>query len=145
MDNRFRNQSIGRGLGDLPGRLANERGEVGAIDPYGLPPPASLVIPAQGQAVQQTDPTLQSSWASIQFVVDTVPIKIQDALARKFFLIQNRSGVATLAIGFGFQPTLDNGLILPPGVGYEPFRYPVNDIWVVADMAGASGILIYGT
>jgi hypothetical protein len=135
------------GLADLPGALSTERGESDQPAPFGQPPNASLYAPPSpgAAAVQRLDPTLQSNWAAITFVAGLVPIRIQDFLARKFFLIQNKSGIGTIFVGFGYQPTVDNGLVLDPGVGYEPFRYPVNDIWVAASVAGTKGVLIYGT
>ena len=86
----------------------------------------------------------QSSWQFITFIAGPVPIKIQDFLYRKFLLIQNKSGAGTIFIGFGYQPTAGNGLVLPAGVAYEPYSYPTNEIWVASNGPAVEGLMIYG-
>lgn len=135
-------------LGDLPPQFNNQpqTGEIPAA--IGAPPPGGTtgynpVTPDGGGQIMVGDN--QSSWGSVTFVVGTEPIKIQDQLLRKFLTLQNKSGTGTIFVGFGWVPNTENGLELPPGVGYEPFRYPINDIWVVGSEADIHGVLIFGT
>jgi hypothetical protein len=112
--------------------------------PVGRPPTGNTSAPTQVPGESRILGDNQSSWQFITFTAGTTPIKIQDDTYRKFFLIQNKSAVGTLYVGFGYQPNAGNGLVLPAGVGYEPFAYPINEIWVAASVAGVSGLLIYG-
>jgi hypothetical protein len=132
------------GLGELPSTPLNENGALAVSPPIGRPPTGNLSAPTQvpGQARMLGDN--QSSWQFITFTVGTTPIKLQDFTYRKFFLIQNKSGIGTLYVGFGWQPNAGNGLVLPGGIGYEPFAYPVNEIWVVSDGPTVDGLMIYG-
>lgn len=134
------------GMGELPETALSERGELGVSPPYGLPPRADMYVPAiEGGKPQPVDSDYQSNWQSIPFIVGTDVIKLQDFLLRKFMVIQNIDAVGTLYFGFGWTPTPDNALALPPGSGYEPFRYPTNEIFVVASVAGTKGLFIYGS
>lgn len=132
------------GLGELPSTPLNENGALSVRPPIGVPPTGGMSAPTQvpGQARVLGDN--QSTWQYITFNVDAAPIKIQDLTYRKFFLIQNKSGAGTLYVGFGWQPTLGNGLVLPAGVGYEPFTYPINEIWVASDGPTVSGLMLFG-
>jgi hypothetical protein len=122
-------------LGDLPRELAAERNEHEPLPPMGLPPMGGVSMPTNFD---------QSSWGYITFVADVEPKKIQDFTLRKFFLIQNKALVGTMYVGIGWTPTLANGLLLLPQTGYEPFRYPTNEIYVSASQDGVQGLLIYG-
>jgi hypothetical protein len=135
------------GLGDLQPSALAERGENGINPPLGYAPPANVGIPTQpgGAPSNQTLPFDQSNWQSIPFIVGTSVILLQPNLARKFLLLQNLSGTGSLFFGFGWTPSATNSLALPVGFGYEPFRYPTNEIYVVSDMGGTAGIIIYGS
>ncbi len=135
-----------RGLGELPETALQERGELGVSPPFGLPPQASEGIPTiPGQAPSASSGENQSNWQSIPFNVGTEVIVLQSFLIRKFLLIQNIDPAGTLYFGFGWVPSENNALVLPPGTGYEPYRYPTNEIYVVSSVAGTLGFLIYGT
>lgn len=108
-----------------------------------LPPLAGRKAPVRPGVMRELTDN-QSSWAAISFQATTTPQKIQDFQYRKFFLLQNRSGVGTIYFGIGYVPTAENGLVLPAGVSYEPYTYPVNEIWVMSDGPTVSGLLIYG-
>ena len=71
-------------------------------------------------------------------------IRLQGQILRKFLVFQNLDAAGTLYIGFGWQPTAANSLTLGPGVGYEPFSYPVNEIYVLGSLAAVTGLLIFG-
>ena len=134
------------GLGDLPETALRERGEYRALPPVGLPPPGSDFIPSNpGSTAQAILNDRQSNWQSIPFSVGTDVIKLQDFLLRKFLVLQNLSATGTIFVGFGWTPTAANALTLAPGVGYEPFSYPTNEIYVVASLAATAGLLIYGS
>jgi hypothetical protein len=140
--NRARILNQGR-LGDLPRELAAERNESDPLPPMGLPPMGG----SQGRTGSgQSLPTVfdQSSWGYLTFIADIEPKKIQDFTLRKFFLIQNKALVGSMFVGVGYIPTADNGLLLLPQTGYEPFRYPTNEIYVSASQDGVLGLLIYG-
>lgn len=131
------------GLGELPSTALSEGGALAVRPPIGMVPIGNQSAPAgPGQMRQLGDN--QSSWQFVTFEVGASPIKIQDFTYRKFFLIQNKSGVGTLFVGFGYTPNAGNGLVLPAGVGYEPFNYPVNEIYVASDGPVVSGLMIYG-
>lgn len=131
-------------LGELPSTPLNENGALAVNAPLGRPPTGNQSAPTgvPGQARILGDN--QSSWQNVTFNAGIAPIKIQDLTYRKFFLIQNKSAVGTLYVGFGYQPNAGNALVLPAGVGYEPFTYPINEIWVSASVAGVAGLLIFG-
>lgn len=135
---------VRRGLGELPTTALSEGGALSVRPPIGVPPTGNTSAPTQipGQARILGDN--QSSWQYITFNVGTAPIKIQDLTYRKFFLIQNKSALGTLYVGFGWQPTDGNGLVLPAGVGYEPFTYPINEIWVASSGPTISGLMLFG-
>lgn len=147
MHGRFFNVPVRRGLGELPETALQERGELGISPPFGLPPQANDTIPSgPGEAPGAVIGENQSNWQSIPFSCGLEPIRLQEFLLRKFLLIQNIDPVGTLYFGFGWIPSVNNALILPPGTGYEPYRYPTNEIFVVSSVVGPTlGFLIYGT
>lgn len=132
------------GLGELPTTPLNENGALAVRPPFGRVPTGNQTAPTQvpGQARVLGDN--QSSWQYITFTVDSSPIKLQDFTYRKFFLIQNKAAAGTLFVGFGYVPNEGNGLVLPAGIGYEPFTYPINEIYVASDGPTVSGLMIYG-
>ncbi len=132
-----------RGLGELPDTALAEGGTLALRPPIGRPPVGNQSAPQQSGGMRLLGDN-QSSWQFVTFSVDATPIKIQDFTYRKFFLIQNKSGAGTLFVGFGYAPNQGNGLVLPAGVGYEPFNYPINEIWVASDGPVVSGLMIYG-
>jgi hypothetical protein len=115
----------------------------GTLPPFGMPPPGGSVAP-DAQGILQPTQANQSNWQTIVFMAGLSVVKVQDFTYRKFFLIQNKSAVGTMYVGFGYEPNAGNGLELSPGVGYEPFNYPINDIWVLGTVANMQGFLIYG-
>lgn len=127
------------GLGNLPDFSGN-----GPNPPIGIPPAAQFAPAMTGQSSAALSDK-QSYWQSLPFIVGTTPIMIQAFLLRKFLLLQNKDGANTIYVGFGWKPDSGNGMILGPGVGYEPYAYPVNEIWVVASGANTAGLLITGT
>lgn len=135
-------------LGELPESALQERGELGIRAPYGVPPAGGQYAPASVPGDAPVNVALsdrQSNWQSIVFVVGLSPIKIQDFTYRKFFMIQNKSAAGSMYVGFGYEPTPENGIILPAGVAFEPYSYPTNDVWVSGTSAGMLGVLFYGT
>lgn len=136
-------------LGDLPPEHAGLRNERDIRQAINIPPPGNAagynpITPDGGGQMMVGEN--QSSWGSISFTVsDVEAIKIQDFLLRKFMLIQNNSAMGTLFVGFGWIPTANNSMVLEPGTGFEPYRYPINDIWVLASAPNTDGILIFGT
>lgn len=133
-------------LGELQADQAAERGEFGVRPSFGLPPAGNVQAPAAGtQGMNIAVSNDQSSWAPVQFTVGTTAVRVQEALFRKFLLLMNKDGAETLYFGFGWVPTVTNGLPLTAGQGFEPFRYPINEIWVLASAANVTGLIIYGT
>ena len=137
-------QARRNGLGDLPETALMERGEYGVQPPYGQPPQGGSFTPSGdgGQAVLAQN---QSNWQSIPFIVGLSVIRLQGQLARKFLLFQSLDAAGTIYVGFGWQPSPSNSLTLGPGVGYEPFSYPTNEIYVLGSLAAVTGLLIYGS
>ena len=131
------------GLGDLPETALIERGEYGAQPPYGTPPQGGVGTP-DANGLQAILAQNQSNWQSIPFVAGTSVIRLQGQILRKFLVFQNLDAAGTLYIGFGWHPTAANSLTLGPGVGYEPFSYPVNEIYVLGSLAAVTGLLIFG-
>lgn len=132
-------------MGDLPEQLAQERNDGNLPPPpLGLPPNggAQGVTQQRGNAPVSFD---QSQWGFVTFRVGTEPLKIQDYMLRKFLLIQNKSLTGTIYVGFGYIPTALNALELLPQIGYEPFRYPTNEIYVVGTEPDIEGLLLFGT
>lgn len=132
------------GMGELPSTPLNENGALSVNAPIGRPPSGNLSAPTQIPGQSRILGDNQSSWQFVTFSVGATPIKIQDFTYRKFFLIQHKSAAGTLFVGFGYQPNASNGLVLLPGEGYEPFAYPVNEIWVASDGPTIQGLMIYG-
>lgn len=132
------------GMGELPSTPLNENGALAVNPPFGRPPVGGQSAPTQQPGEMRVLGDNQSSWQFITFSVGPTPIKIQDWTYRKFFLIQNKSAAGTLFVGFGYEPNSGNGLVLPAGVGYEPFAYPVNEIYIASDGPVVSGLMIYG-
>lgn len=129
----FHGRYFGGRVGELP-----DYGDI-PPDPVGIPPPGEY----QGTSVSGLSDR-QSQWNYIIFTVGLTAIKVQDYLLRKFFLIQNKSGANSILVGFGYIPDANTGLLLGAGVGFEPYSYPVNEIYVVATGAGTQGLIIYG-
>jgi hypothetical protein len=144
MQGRFFKVNRNGGMGELPSTPLNENGALLVQPPFGRPPTGNQSAPTQQPGEMKYLGDNQSSWQAIQFTANTEPVKIQDYTYRKFFLIQNKSAAGTLYVGFGYSPNAGNGLVLPAGVGYEPFAYPINEIWVAASIAGVNGLLIFG-
>lgn len=138
-----------RGMGELPQGLSEERGETWPPNaPVGFPPLGSEYVPTSspvGGSVDTSRIGNASLWQVISFNAGTSPQKVQDVTARKYLLIQNKSTTGVLYVGFGYVPNENNGIVLLPGGFFEPLSYPVNEIWVIADMRNTNGILIYGT
>ena len=134
-----------RNLGELPSV------EYPLEGPYGVPPPANDYIPtssggiASGADLARAGLGAPSLFQVITFTADIQPKKIQDFTLRKYFLLQNKSNAGTIYIGFGYQPNANNGIVIPPGVAYEPLSFPVNEIWVSSDVDGTLGLLIFGS
>ena len=140
----FRNQNLGRGLGELPDTPLSEGGALKLEPPINRPPQGNQSAPTQQPGTLRELAFNQSSWQFITFSAGTTPIKLQDFLYRKYLILQNKSGAGTLYFGFGWQPNPGNGLVLGPGVGFEPYGYPTNEIWVSASVAATEGLIIYG-
>lgn len=140
----FQSPAPSRGLGELPDTPLAEGGTLRLSPPVNRPPRGNQSAPTQTPGEFRPLAENQSSWQFITFSVGAEPIKIQDFLYRKFLLIQNKSGAGTLFVGFGYAPNAGNGLVLPSGVGYEPYTYPVNEIYVASDGPIVDGLLIYG-
>lgn len=140
----FRVPPARQGLGELPSTALTENGVLSLNPPIGRPPTGNMSAPTQVPGQNRILGDNQSSWQFITFEVGAAPIKLQDLTYRKFFLIQNKSAAGTLFVGFGYQPNEGNGLVLPAGVGYEPYSYPINEIWVSSDGPTVSGLMIYG-
>jgi hypothetical protein len=62
---------------------------------------------------------------------------------RSYFIIQNTHATANIYVGFGFMPTPVTGLKIIPGGNYEPIQVPTNEVYIVSDTAGATGVAIY--
>ena len=132
------------GLGDLPETALMERGEYGLQPPVGVVPQGGAGAPdASGASIALAQN--QSNWQSIPFIVGTSVIRLQGFLLRKFLVFQNIDAAGTIYVGFGWQPSPSNALTLAPGVGYEPYSYPVNEIYVLGSLGAVSGLLIYGS
>ena len=141
----FQVPQVRNGLGELPQTPLNENGALSVNAPFGRPPIGGQSAPTQQPGQMRVLGENQSVWQFITFTVGTEPIRIQEDTYRKFLLLQNKSAAGSLYIGFGYVPNLGNGLVLPAGVGYEPFTYPINEIWVAGSVAGVTGLLIFGT
>lgn len=133
-----------QGLSELPSTPLTENGTLSVNPPVGRPPTGNASAPTQTPGISRILGDNQSSWQFITFTVDANPLKLQDLTYRKFFLIQNKSAAGTLFVGFGWNPNAGNGLILPAGRGYEPYTYPINEIYVSSDGPVVSGLMIYG-
>lgn len=137
-------RGVPNGLGELPSTALTENGVLAVKGPMGRPPIGNSSAPTQTPGQMRELGDNQSSWQFITFKATPEPVKLQDMTYRKFFLIQNKSGVGTLYVGFGYKPNAGNGLVLPAGVGYEPFSYPINEIWISSDGPTIDGLMIFG-
>lgn len=132
------------GLGELPTTPLNSQGGMAVNSPHGLPPLGNTSAPVSSGGMRMLGDN-QSVWQFITFTATATPFLLQSFTYRKFLLLQNKSGAGTIFIGFGYEPNAGNGLVLPPGVGYEPYNYPVNEIYVSSDGPAVDGLLIFGT
>jgi len=132
------------GLGELPSTPLTENGVLAVNPPVGRPPTGNMSAPTQVPGQSRILGDNQSVWQYLTFNAKPQAVKLQDFTYRKFFLIQNNSAAGTLFVGFGWQPNAGNSLVLPAGVGYEPFTYPVNEIWIASDGPTISGLMLYG-
>lgn len=87
----------------------------------------------------------QANFLTTNFSVGLAPFLLRERERRLYFLIQNNSSINTIFLGFDFQPTALNGIVLIPGAVYEPFEVPTNDLWVSASGADTVGLLVYAT
>lgn len=62
---------------------------------------------------------------------------------RRYLFIQNTDGANNLFVGFGFEPSAINCVLIGPGGFYEPLWVPQNDIQMLGSAAGTNGTLIY--
>jgi len=131
------------GLGELPSTPLKENGTLDLASPYGVPPVGNASAP-QLQGGMRLLSENQSVWQFITFVARPGAVMLQSQTYRKFFLIQNKGSAGTIFVGFGYPPNQGNGLVLPPGVGYEPYTYPINEIYVASDGPDIDGLMIFG-
>lgn len=131
------------GLGELPSTPLNENGTLNLTAPYGVPPIGNASAP-QLQGGMRLLGDNQSVWQFITFTARSDAIMLQSQTYRKFLIIQNKSGAGSILIGFGYEPTLSNALVLEAGVAYEPYNYPVNEIYVRSNGPDVNGLLIFG-
>ena len=66
---------------------------------------------------------------------------LPDDPARGYLLIQNNSG-GPMLIGVGSEPTAGQGLVLAPGVYWEPSFIPTNSIYVRGTLNSQDGIAL---
>lgn len=131
------------GLGELPSTPLNDNGALALAPPYGIPPTGNMSAP-QMQGGMRLLGDNQSVWQFITFTAKADAIMLQSQTYRKFLIIQNKSGAGAILIGFGYVPTLSNALVLEAGVAYEPYNYPVNEIYVRSSGPDVDGLLIFG-
>jgi len=128
-----------------------QRGPRGALTARDLTviPPWMKLRSARPAIPEQTDPVLMmlekllkaaERQANFQMFSRTLaanqPENILPAAPnREYFLVQNRSGVDPLFVGFGAEPSVTSGISLPPGGIYEPFEVPQNDVWLASTAA----------
>ena len=141
----MRGRFFGNGLGELPNVPLSPGGALNVPPALNRPPPGNNAAPTQQPGEFRVLGDNQSVWQAITFTSTIASQIVQTQTFRKFLLIQNKSAVGTMYIGFGYEPTENNALILPAGVGYEPYAYPVNEIYIASDIDGVQGLLIYGT
>ena len=80
------------------------------------------------------------------FTVGLEAVLIRPQEGRRYFFIVNTHATARIVLGFGYAPTLTNGVPLFPNAGfYEPPIVPENDLFAVSDTVGATGVLIIVT
>lgn len=82
----------------------------------------------------------------LQNIADTVGTTTVEALAknskRTYLLIQNKSAANDLYLTFGEDATVSNGLLIPPGVAYEPPYEVVSSVNLISDSAGTDYLVI---
>lgn len=86
----------------------------------------------------------QSEFFQVPFTQGATPsLLLVRENQRSYFFIQNTHATATLYIGFGFAPTTVTGVKVLAGGYYEPIQVPTNEIYIVSDAAGCTGIALY--
>ena len=97
--------------------------------------------------LSRVEPALrrQANFLTINFSVGATPFLLREREKRQYFLIQNNSSLNTIFLGFDYQPTASNGVLLIPGSVYEPFEVPTNDLWISASGPNTVGLLVYAT
>lgn len=64
---------------------------------------------------------------------------------RTYLIIQNKDAANKLYVGIGYVPTAGSGFVITAGGFYEPFRVPQQEIWLLADVAPVSGLILVAT
>jgi hypothetical protein len=86
----------------------------------------------------------QYNFQQIGFSAVAAGALIRNAEKRNYILIQN-TGAANLYVGFGLNPTQNNGLVIVPGGNYEPLKVPQNDIYIASASGTVSGVIVLAT
>jgi hypothetical protein len=86
----------------------------------------------------------QCKFFTIPFVAGTMSQLLRQKENRVYMFILNKSVTDSLFIGFGLQANEGNGFIIPPTGFYEPYKVPIDDIFVAASANNTSLLFVYG-
>lgn len=112
---------------DLLSRLAS-------YQPISAPP-----ISAPPSAFSNAGP-----FSTVTFTGELVSaVALQARADRKYLLIQN-NGLNPIYVNVGSDASATAGIHIPGGGNWEPYRVPVNDIYIAASVAGTQVTLMEG-
>lgn len=82
----------------------------------------------------------------LQNISDTVGTTTVEALAknnkRTYLMVQNKSASNNLYLVFGADATVADGILIPPGVAYEPPYEVISSVNLIADGAGTDYVVV---
>lgn len=83
---------------------------------------------------------------NLQNISDTVGTTSVEALTlnnkRTYLMVQNKSAVNNLYLVFGETATVALGILIPPGVAYEPPYEVISAVHLIADNAATDYVIV---
>lgn len=115
-------------------------------------PPVSNLAPFDPYAFADTVAAEMLSRVEKRVIFNAIPFSVGATVQRLrpeedryYFIIQNTHPTNFLYIGFGYEPNQATGLSIGPNGYYEPLWVPQNEIYLLANNASTTGIILYAT
>lgn len=82
--------------------------------------------------------------APVSVTATTTSTKVLDANAYRNYLIIQNTGSVSVIVKFGAAQTASEGVTIPAGGNYEPFKAPVDSVYLESASSTAAVTLIEG-